>query len=188
MQLNELTGQIPESSGFLNGIQELFLYNNSLTGPIPPAIFNISSFQRCHSSLNREHVSSSVTTSWFKQLNRELPFNFFSISSLTHISLGINRFSGNLPKDICFRPPNLEYLEYLELQSNQIYGNIPSRLSLCSALYDIALSTNYLTGTFKLPPISNTYSIAQVGKSVFDNLCSEFSLEAYHLKLGTSQE
>ncbi|KAL3509170.1 hypothetical protein ACH5RR_028571, partial [Cinchona calisaya] len=173
--VNQLGGQIPSSISGCRSLRQLSLTYNNISDVIPTEIGNMSALQSLH-------LGSNNLTGW------ELPFNFFSISSLTHISLGINQFSGNLPKDICFRHPNLEYLEYLELQSNQICGNIPSRLSLCSALYDIALSTNYLTGTFKLPPISNTYSIAQVGKSVFDNLCSEFSLEGYHLKLGTSQE
>ncbi|KAL3509150.1 hypothetical protein ACH5RR_028551 [Cinchona calisaya] len=63
-------------------------------------------------------------------LTGELPFNFFNISSLTHISLGINRFSA--PYDIA-------------LSINYLTGDIPAEIGNITGFQYLYLSNINLT-------------------------------------------
>ncbi|KAL3509217.1 hypothetical protein ACH5RR_028618 [Cinchona calisaya] len=132
MQLNELSGQIPESSGFLSGIQELFLYNNSLSGP-------------------------------------------FLLQSSTFI------LSRQSSLDICKKTTRLETLY---LFANQLGGRsrIPSSSSVCSALHDIELSSNYFTDI----QIWNTWELQRTDFLAASLLVFQFASALYEIELSSN--
>ena len=64
---------------------------------------------------------------------------------VTSIQLDNNNLSGNIPDDIC----NLDALQYLYLNNNNLSGEIPANIGNLAALYRLYLSENNLSG--KLP-------------------------------------
>nr|GMC73533.1 Leucine-rich repeat protein kinase family protein [Ipomoea batatas] len=55
-----------------------------------------------------------------------------------------NSLSGTLPQNICH---NFSGLEELRLETNHFYGNIPSKLHMCTNLQELDLASNSFTGT-----------------------------------------
>ncbi|RHN41208.1 putative protein kinase RLK-Pelle-LRR-XII-1 family [Medicago truncatula] len=100
---------IPEEIGYLDKLELLSLYNNSLSGSIPSKIFNLSSLIY----LEVEHNSFSGT----------IPSNTgYSLPSLQYLYLNDNNFVGNIPNNIF----NSSNLIHFQLHDNEFSGTLPN--------------------------------------------------------------
>jgi hypothetical protein len=116
--------------GNLIYLEYLNVYNNQLTGAIPPEIGNLN-------NLNKLYLHHN-------QFSGGLPTEIFSLTDLTDLYLNDNQFTGVLSSEITF----LENLERLRLQNNQLSGLIPEEI--CDINLDWSnpisfnISNNYL--------------------------------------------
>ena len=132
MGSNDLTGPIPPALGNLSNLSILGLGNNRLTGSIPPELGNLSSLTR--------------VSLWNNQLSGPIPAELGNLARLTKLSLGSNQLSGAIPSSL----GNLSRLESLGLQRNQLSGPIPVSLGNLSNLTWLDFDYNQLNGS--IPP------------------------------------
>lgn len=154
---NWLTGTLVDSWGGVtvtNGhVTELNLYNNCLSGVLPPQLGDLVFLERAFM--------------FNGGLSGNIPREITQLNNLTHLSLGDNLYSGPLPaflgefpslvslglNDNDFTgsiPPelgNLSNLEYITLSENRLSGSIPVELSSLSKLQGLFLDRNDFTGT-----------------------------------------
>ncbi|KAK4487009.1 hypothetical protein RD792_006324 [Penstemon davidsonii] len=139
LSYNQLSGDIPTSLSACSQLKNLYLSYNSFSGAIPMQMGNLSQLQILYLGSNK--------------LSGELPSTIFNISSLLIIDLIDNGISGNIPNVICTQSAKLQILG---LNTNRIYGNIPSSLTRCRMLETLSLSSNNFTGT--IPPLIGNLS------------------------------
>ncbi|KAG4132353.1 hypothetical protein ERO13_D08G026750v2 [Gossypium hirsutum] len=177
LSYNNISDSIPYSIFYLVNLTKLHLSSNNLSGPIPDSIFDLayltlldlssnnlsgvikSDMLSKLTSLEFINVSSnsllSLSTSGndveysFPQLRTvifsgcsvmQFP-NFFQTSYLQILDLSNNMISGGISKWEAVR------LEYLNLHSNFLIGNITSSICNWSQLTVLDLSKNNLSGT-----------------------------------------
>ncbi|KAF7093072.1 hypothetical protein CFC21_095505 [Triticum aestivum] len=129
---NKLSGDIPQSIGKLERLTELYLMENNLTGQIPPSL------EGCKNLLLLNLSSKKLFGSILSEL--------FSISTLSKgLDLSYNQLSGNIPTRI----GSLMNLNSLSISNNQLSGEIPSTLGQCLLLESLSLEANLLRG--KIP-------------------------------------
>lgn len=109
-----MNGSIPDIFGQKTSLCYLALDGNSLSGMIPPSIFNLSSFSLFSVSINK--------------LQGTLPANLgIAFPSLEYLGLNANQFSGSIPGSIS----NASNLVHLAISENQLHGKVPSLHNLC---------------------------------------------------------
>ncbi|XP_019160118.1 PREDICTED: receptor-like protein kinase 2 [Ipomoea nil] len=127
---NRLTGTIPPSIGNISTLENFVVKDNNLDGNIPPEIGKLSSLKGL--SLKSNNFSGKV------------PSTIFNISTLQKFDLGSNNLFGNLQPGLRHRiSPSLEELI---LSQNQFTGTIPSCISNASQLIKLDLGTNMFSG------------------------------------------
>ena len=129
---NQLSGHIPPELGNLSNLTVLNLYSNQLSGTIPSELGNLSSLEVLALSAN--------------QLTGSIPPELSNLSDLQVLALWENKLRGSIPPKLS----KLSSLEVLDLSSNQLSGSIPSELSEIFGLEWLALSANQLRGS--IPP------------------------------------
>ncbi|XP_060671992.1 receptor kinase-like protein Xa21 [Ziziphus jujuba] len=132
LDTNSFRGPIPITVGRLRRLRVLNLRENQLEGTIP---WTINS-----QSLN----SLEILNLQYNNLVGNLPSSLFNISTLKEIVLSFNRFSGNIPNDMCHMLPKLEMVY---LSNNPLSGHIPTSLCHCKNLKQLELGENGLTGS-----------------------------------------
>ncbi|KAL5701627.1 hypothetical protein ACHQM5_026943 [Ranunculus cassubicifolius] len=153
LNVNNLTGSIPEALGNLSKLEVLDLANNRLKGFIPSSLGSISMLRLLHLNYN--------------QLNGEIPESLGQLTSLRELHLSSNQLSGSIPMSLgrlpLLRVLRLDYnlfnsnipasfgglsnLTELDIRSNQLSGPIPVLLGRLSNLEILRLSANRLNGT-----------------------------------------
>ena len=88
----------------------LFLYNNQITGVIPPEIGNLTNL--------------TFLDLYGNQFSGEIPSEIGNLTNLTFLDLYGNQFSGEIPSEI----GNLTNLTHLWLDGNELTGEIPSEI------------------------------------------------------------
>ncbi|XP_026409468.1 MDIS1-interacting receptor like kinase 2-like [Papaver somniferum] len=116
----------------LKNIQFLNLIGNSLQGPIPAEIGNLTKLQDLRLSRN--------------QLNGSIPSEIGLLANLRILKLHKNPLEGPIPSSI----GNLKMLQTLSLAYVNLNSSIPDELGLCTNLTFLELSSTNLQGT--LPP------------------------------------
>ncbi|CAA2973717.1 Hypothetical predicted protein [Olea europaea subsp. europaea] len=180
-------------------LEDLNLFDNSLTGPIPAAVFNLSSlnqlsvslptslpnfaklekisvcqqFHRKHSNGDRK-LDTAIFYLGLDSLNGELPSAIFNISTLVDIDVSFNQIFGRFPNDPCHLSTKLEVFY---LFNNQIYGQVPSSISHCLVLKELNLSHNLLTES--LPMASETYQ--RFNGNIPNSIGNMSNLEIFHV-------
>ncbi|KAK8554885.1 hypothetical protein V6N13_118566 [Hibiscus sabdariffa] len=148
---NSLTGEIPTVLGSLPHLEELYLDNNHLHGPIPWSFNNLTRLKRLE--IQRNYISG------------ELP-DLASLKSLYFLDASDNNISGGVPSTL-----PLSLVE-LSMRNNKIRGNIPDSIDKIRFLQVLDLSHNMLYGAissvvFKHPSLEqltlsyNNFSLLQ---------------------------
>ncbi|KAI3455249.1 hypothetical protein Pfo_011912 [Paulownia fortunei] len=139
-QLREL-GPIPSAIGKLIRLQEINLSTNRFTNELPSSLGNLTLLNTLFAT--RNNISESI------------PPSLVNFSSLLELDLPVNNLSGPIPREIMsfitFYLPRSALqclvglrisLQWLHLESNSFYGEIPQALSVLSGLEDLSLSRN----------------------------------------------
>ena len=113
-------------------VTALDLYQNHLTGIIPPEVGGLPSLKQLHLSGNG--------------LSGEIPGELGGLTQLEQLIASSNRLSGEIPPKL----GDLTNLTWLHLSDNQLTGGIPAWLGRLSSLERLSLSRNQLTG--EIPP------------------------------------
>ncbi|XP_022764187.1 MDIS1-interacting receptor like kinase 2-like [Durio zibethinus] len=114
---------------FFPNLMRLNLCNNSLYGPIPSHIGNLSKLTFLDLSYNN--------------LSGNIPSEICLLKGLELISLASNEISGSIPASI----GNLTYLSVLHLYRNMFFGSIPQEIGMLKSLTDFELSHNNFSGS-----------------------------------------
>ncbi|KAL1544427.1 receptor-like protein kinase [Salvia divinorum] len=148
---NNFSGSVPAVVGNCSKLIEVFLYNNSLSGPLPPDIFTPGMLQRLDLGLNQLSGTIPPEVGQCKSLiylgldqnllNGGVPSELFSIPSLSELYLNGNSLNGSLPDF----PSNCS-LVILHLPKNSFHGPLPPSVSNCRQLKFLDASKNNLGG------------------------------------------
>ena len=124
-----------EAFSALPNLKVLSLVSQSLWGPIPSTIGNLTSLEILNLSSN--------------YLNGTIPVELLALKNLQTIILDHNNFSGYLPSWI----GSVSGLTALSLKNNSLNGSLPNSLSRLEDLRILQLSMNHFYG--EVPDLSN---------------------------------
>ena len=125
---NSLYGPLPATLDQLSALQSLNLSSNYLTGPLPPALGHLVALQDLDLHSNT--------------LSGPLPSQMGALTALQTLDLSANALIGLLPAELT----NLVQLRTLNLSANLLSGTLPADLSRLTALRTLNLSRNLLSG------------------------------------------
>ena len=123
-----LTGMLPPELGSLTGLEQLTLVLNQLTGPIPSELGSLTSLTGLHLFSNR--------------LTGPIPAELGRLTMLQGLELWDNRLTGPIPSEL----GDLANLQALHVDTNQLTGPIPPELGRLANLQWLTLHDNQLTG------------------------------------------
>ena len=129
---NSLTGEIPPELGELANLKVLNLRENQLTGEIPPELGKLEAID--------------TLTLRNNALTGPIPPELGELANVRWLSLYINLLSGPIPPELL----GLEQVEFLALGFNRLTGSIPAGLGSMRSLSRLWLNHNRLTG--EVPP------------------------------------
>ena len=129
---NQLSGSIPPELGNLTNLQDLWLQTNQLSGSIPPELGNLTNLRHLYLYDN--------------QLSGNIPPELGNLTNLRCLSLWTNQLSGSIPPEL----GNLTNLTHLLLYDNQLSGSIPPELGNLTNLQQLSLALNQLSDS--IPP------------------------------------
>ncbi|XP_050148383.1 probable leucine-rich repeat receptor-like protein kinase At5g63930 isoform X1 [Malus sylvestris] len=122
--------EIPKEMGFLDQLEDLYMQFNALKGPLPMAVFNISTL--------------TTLTVYKNSLIGSIPDNICQhLPNIQVLHLGSNQFSGPLPSKL----GQCKGLGILLLGENNFTGTIPKNIGNLTQLTALYLGFNNLTGT-----------------------------------------
>ncbi|EYU23949.1 hypothetical protein MIMGU_mgv1a001849mg [Erythranthe guttata] len=188
LSVNILSGQIPEVLGEeLTKLETFVLSVNNLSGGIPASLSNITTLSRFAANQNRFNgtIPSGLTSYLgvldlsFNELTGKIPSDLLSGPNLKSLDLSSNQLEGPIPPNISTRLFRLRLgsnalngvlpstslgklveLVYLELNENNLSGEIPFELGMCRKLALLNLGHNRLTG--QLPSVLGDLTSLQV--------------------------
>ena len=140
------------TDGDHGAVRRITLVTNGLTGPIPPALGNLTSLE--YLALNWNDLSGPIPASlgtlpsledfqvFHNRLSGTIPAEFGSTPKLRWLQLNSNDLTGPIPAAL----GNAALLEYLRLDENNLSGTIPAAFGNLVALEEIILDGNALTG------------------------------------------
>ncbi|KAM0895575.1 hypothetical protein ACQ4PT_023755 [Festuca glaucescens] len=131
LQQNNFTGQIPASIGNSSKLSELFLANNQFHGPIPTSLENLGQLLFLDLSYNN--------------LQYHIPQEVLRVTTIIQCALSHNSLEGQIPYI-----SNMRQLNYLDLSSNKLTGEIPPTLRTCQQLQAIKMGQNFLSGSIPM--------------------------------------
>ncbi|MFC2141038.1 hypothetical protein ACFLQP_01940 [Acidobacteriota bacterium] len=167
MYENWLSGSIPPELGNLSNLYRLILEFNQLSGIIPPELGNLSNLVEL--DLEANYLAGTI------------PPELGNLINLVELDLENNYLGGSIPPELgnlsnlkylwlCYNllsgsiPPelgNLSSLVELDLYYNQLSGSIPSQLGNLSNLENFALYRNQLSGSIP-PQLGNLSSLLEL--------------------------
>ncbi|KAM6577790.1 hypothetical protein CsatB_029627 [Cannabis sativa] len=153
----KLSGEVPESIGYLKSLNILNLRQCGFTGKLPDTMGQLKSLNVL--DLNSCSLSGTVP-SWVGNLSQltyldiannnfkgHLPVVLRNLSKLTYLDLSHNKFIGQLPLSF---GKDLAELTFLDLGFNLFRGPIPSSFGSMSQLLHLHLSDNRFDGMFPI--------------------------------------
>ncbi|KAK1575331.1 hypothetical protein Q3G72_004550 [Acer saccharum] len=161
-------GQIPSELKNMEALTELWLDDNSLTGPLPD-MSNLINLKILH--LENNNLTSS------------LPSYLGSLSKLQELHIGNNSFSGEIPRALLTRKINLKYENNPELHKQRFKLIFGSSIGVLSILLVLFLGSVYLLNIFRRK-ISNQKN-NEKGDSLRTNTKP---LAAYYISLSELEE
>ncbi|KAL5225332.1 hypothetical protein ABZP36_011971 [Zizania latifolia] len=150
---NELAGTIPPLVGRLGpGLTQLHLEYNSIFGPIPANLSDLTNLTALNLSHNLLNGSIPPAIAGMRRLERvylsdnllsgEILPSLGAIPRLGLVDFSHNRLAGDIPATLS----NLTQLRVLVLHHNRLAGIIPPSLAQCVNLQNFDLSHNMLRG------------------------------------------
>ncbi|PRQ29231.1 putative protein kinase RLK-Pelle-LRR-XII-1 family [Rosa chinensis] len=150
--------ELPNEIGNLDQLEELYVQNNALQGPLPMVVFNMSSLTTLTFFGNNltgslpdnicQYLPSIQTLSLSKnQLVGPLSSKWSQCKQLLSLELGMNTFSGSIPTNIA----NLTQIQQIVLRTNYLTGTIPHEIGYLPNLEALSLGTNNLNGVIPFP-------------------------------------
>jgi|ERR1711934_244377 len=139
---NGLKGMIPDSLAKMLSLKTLELENNQLTGTVPGYLASLPDLQMVHLAHNQLHGNLPATI-----MNLTEPY-----PAMQEIDLSYNQITGPIPETV-FGPEKLgpwapnDNLKVLNLRSNALTGDIPSRMTRADRMVSMLLGGNNMTGT-----------------------------------------
>ncbi|GER53436.1 leucine-rich repeat receptor-like protein kinase [Striga asiatica] len=152
LDMNSLSGEIPDSLYSLSSLEHLTISSNNFSGELSLKISSLSNLKNLVLSGNSfsgyfPNVLSNLTG--LEQLvvhsnsfSGPLPSTLAFCNKLRVLDLRNNSFSGTIDLDFS-RMPNLNSLD---LASNHLSGHLPGSLPSCQDLKILSLARNNLTG------------------------------------------
>lgn len=125
---NRLSGPIPPELKALINLTSLAIQDNQLSGPIPTELGNLT---------NLEHLAL-----WGNELRGQIPTELGRLKGLKELWLDNNQLSGQIPAEL----GNLSNMTDLRLHNNQLREQIPIELGNLPNLTHLYLAGNMLTG------------------------------------------
>ncbi len=125
---NNLTGQIPPQLGALAALNHLNLHHNNFGGSIPPELGELAALESL--SLRNNNLTGSI------------PAELGKLTKLQYLELTGSALSGPIPSEL----GNLANLESLDLGDNGLSGPIPAELARLPSLTWLDLSENAFSG------------------------------------------
>ena len=167
LESNQFYGPIPEEMFGLSNLSVLYLYENELTGQIPPGLSQLTSLtaldlhsNQIEGQIPAEIGSFSMLSELYLGNNKiggQIPSQLYKVTSLTVLDISENYLNSTLGSGI----GNLNQLTKLDLHDNYkksggevesygIYGSIPETIGSLTQLKELRLDNNYVSST--LPP------------------------------------
>eukprot|EP00980_Cylindrotheca_fusiformis_P009969 scaffold2203_cov106-Cylindrotheca_fusiformis.AAC.3 len=134
-------------------VTDLYLYDNVLSGTLPPEIGNLQNAR--HIDMDSNNFEGSIPSEignlqqlldlslWGNSFSGTIPTEIGNLQQLTLLRLWDNLFSGTIPSEI----GNLQQLAGLGLSGNTFSGTIPSEIGNLQQLTGLSLNENSLSGT-----------------------------------------
>ncbi|KAL7086307.1 hypothetical protein ACP275_14G331100 [Erythranthe tilingii] len=171
----------------LTKLETFVLSVNNLSGGIPTSLSNVTTLSRFAANQNRFNgtIPSGLTSYLgvldlsFNELTGKIPSDLLSGPTLQSLDLSSNQLEGPIPQNISTRLFRLRLginalngvlpstslgklveLVYLELNDNNLSGEIPFELGMCRKLALLNLGHNRLTG--QLPSVLGDLTSLQV--------------------------
>ncbi|XP_051195023.1 receptor-like protein 2 [Lolium perenne] len=172
---NRLTEPIPDWISSLNFLFCLDISNNSLTGTIPsalmdmpmlrsdkiaPNVFELPAYDKIPSlQYLRPGAFPKVLNLGMNNFSGEIPKGIGKLQTLLSLNLSYNKLSGGIPQSLCA----LKNLQVLDFSSNHLTGTIPNTLNDLHFLSKFSIYNNDLEG-----PIPTTGQLSTFPGSSFD--------------------
>ncbi|BBH02130.1 hypothetical protein Prudu_012601 [Prunus dulcis] len=169
LSYNSFGGQIPWSFLNLETLTWLDLSFNNYVGQFPEVDSNSSLYDFSKQQLVGpipRHLTALFLDG--NQLNGTIPSWLVSLPSLEWLDLGSNQLSGNI---IEFQSRSLEYLF---LSDNKLDGLIPRSIFELEKVTGLDLSSNHLSGTVEFEKFSKIQSLSELNLS-FNHLSLSFN-------------
>ncbi|CAL4992542.1 unnamed protein product [Urochloa decumbens] len=146
---NNMTGTFPNTMEHIISLITLILTNNSISGAIPPGIWNCTSLEYFHFGSNR--LSGQIPLLPRSLRIFEVPMNFLSgvlpleleAPNLQNLILSFNYITGEVPRSIC----ESQRMAFLDLSNNLFEGELPHCPRMPNLRFLLA-SNNSFTGKF----------------------------------------
>uniref|UniRef100_A0A2N9EQD2 non-specific serine/threonine protein kinase n=1 Tax=Fagus sylvatica TaxID=28930 RepID=A0A2N9EQD2_FAGSY len=167
---NNISGPIPEELGLLQHVWILQLLDNNLSGPIPASIGKMSALANLRLEQN--------------QLSGPIPTTFGNLTKLDTLFLFQNNLTGSIPTTI----GNLTKLNTLVLSLNKLSGSIPASIGNLTKLTELDLRTNNLSGPIPTS-LKNCTSLKRVrleGNQLTGNISEAFGIHPSFLKISNN--
>ncbi|WVZ54936.1 hypothetical protein U9M48_005669 [Paspalum notatum var. saurae] len=144
----------------MSELQVLFLYNNALTGSIPPRLWSLSKLQLLVLLLNNftgdvvvddskgmaARSLTDIDISFNYKLTGSIPEAFGLLENLTTLSLSFNSFSGEIPMTLPAELGKHSDLGHVEVHDNTLLGAIPNGLCARGQLIYLHADNNRFKG------------------------------------------
>ena len=196
--LQTLRGSIPSELEQLSShLKTIILYDNELTGVIPPSIYGFAEtlWLSHNTDFDRQDIPTTIGTSTalrsFFCINCNLvgsiPSELYQLTNLQTLLLGENEFEGTLATQI----RQLTGLQQLVLSQNRFSGSLPTELGLLTMMQRLEIESDSLSGSipseFGSMTALTTLSLAgnQLSGTLVTELGNLFQLRQLKLSMRT---
>ncbi|KAL4366068.1 hypothetical protein AHAS_Ahas07G0169100 [Arachis hypogaea] len=144
------------SSDAVCHVTNLCMKRQNLSGTLPPELVRLPYLQEIDLTFN--YLNGTIPSEWGSM-------------NLLNISLGGNRLTGPIPKEIT----NISTLQSFVVESNQMYGDLPLELGNLTQIQRLLLSSNNFTGELPatLAKLTNLQDI-RLGDNQFSGKIPDF--------------
>ncbi|KAJ8759813.1 hypothetical protein K2173_009914 [Erythroxylum novogranatense] len=144
LSYNQLSGNLPSEIRNLVKVEDLWINFNQLSGSIPEELGMLISLRTLDFSSNNftGSIPSMANLSSLSYINLAIPTSVGNMTSLTYLSLFLNKLSGSIPSEL----GELKSLVDIRLFMNELSGSLPKNMNNFTQLTTFLLSDNRLSG------------------------------------------